>query len=407
MSAADPEHALSERAFDDNRGDTGERVVVIGGGVIGCVVARELAPECQVLVLERDQIASGATALAAGEVTLSPSYTDDSAIVDHAHSFFRSYDGTGQFEYVDAAGLELFTSAREDAGLSRFEELQSVNPDVAHLDTDEIEARWPRFDMTDFGGGIQYPEMGHLDPYTFATTLKADAEERGAQFETGVTVTELLTTETDGDEQIVGVKTDHGTIACDVVVAAAGWRTRELLEPLVELPVRPYRTQVLVLRPGTPLSESFPIGWIPGEHVYFRRETTGDLLVGGWSFAENDPEHASRDADPEFQRHVAELVPQFLRFDDDIRIVDGWAGIDGATPDTRPIIDTPAEAPEGLVVATGFNGRGIMTAPVAGTLVRCLITGEQPPFSADLFSLSRFDIRTQEFEFVSVSAGGD
>jgi len=149
------------------------------------------------------------------------------------------------------------------------------------------------------------------------------------------------------------------------------------------------------------------MGWIPGEHVYFRREENGDLLIGGWSFAEDDPAAASRDADEAFRDHVAALVPRFLRTEGDLRVVDGWAGIDGATPDTRPIIDAPNDAPAGVIVATGFHGRGVMTAPTAGALVRAHVTGEDPPVPAAPFRLSRFDIRSADFEFRSISAGGE
>jgi len=160
-----------------------------------------------------------------------------------------------------------------------------------------------------------------------------------------------------------------------------------------------------VLDPGEALADDFPMGWIPGEHVYFRPEHNGDLLVGGWSFAEGDPDAASDSEDEAFRDHVADLVPRFLREADRARYVDGWAGVDGATPDTRPIVDAPGDAPDGLVVATGFHGRGVMTAPVAATAVRSLLGGESPPFPIDCFALDRFDSRSPDFEFESISAG--
>lgn len=48
-----------------------------------------------------------------------------------------------------------------------------------------------------------------------------------------------------------------------------------------------------------------------------------------------------------------------------------------------------------------------MTSPVAGALVRHLLTGADPPFIPAPFTLSRFDDRTTEFPFRSISAGGD
>lgn len=378
-------------------------VVIVGGGVIGCAAARELASDHRVLLLERDRIASGATARAAGEVTMEPSYTDHPAIADYATDFFRAYDGTGSFEYTETPSVELVTPDREDAARARVARLRERCVGVAFMEAAAVERRWPRIDASSFAGAVRFSDTGHLDPYTLTTTLRSDAEERGARVETGVTVTDLL----DDGERVTGVETEHGTIRADNVVAATGWRANELLEPALEVPVRPYRTQCLVLRPESSIPDSFPMGWIPGEHVYFRREANGDLLVGGWSFAEDDPAAASERADEAFRDHVAGLVPRILRTDGSFRVIDGWAGIDAATPDTRPVIDSPDDAPDGLVVATGFHGRGVMTAPVAGRLARCLVTGEESPFPADPFSLSRFDVRSPEFEFMSISAGGN
>jgi glycine/D-amino acid oxidase-like deaminating enzyme len=149
------------------------------------------------------------------------------------------------------------------------------------------------------------------------------------------------------------------------------------------------------------------MGWIPGSHVYFRPEVNGDLLVGGWSFAEDDPVGASEKADEEFRTHVAGLVPTFLDDLERAGFVDGWAGIDAATPDTRPIVDAPDDAPDGLVVATGFHGRGVMTAPVTATVVRDLLLDASPSLPHEPFALDRFDSRSAEFPFHSISSGDD
>ncbi|SEH36610.1 Glycine/D-amino acid oxidase [Halopenitus malekzadehii] len=389
--------------IDDDTGSGKPRVVVIGGGIIGCMVARELADTHRVLVLERDGIAQGATARAAGEITMIPSYPDYPSIATHGLDFFRSYDGTGAFEFAEIPSVELVTPEREETVRARVERQRGNGVDVAFIEADDARKQWPGIDMDEFVGVARYHGTGHVDPYTLATTVQAEAAEAGARFETDVTVTEMAVA-ADRDE-VTGVETDQGFIACDHVVAAAGWRTRDLLAPHLQLPVRPYRTQCIVLRPPENLPASFPMGWIPGEHVYFRPEANGDLLVGGWSFAEDDPDDASRSADEAFRDHVADLVPRFVDSPGAMRLVDGWAGVDGATPDTRPIIDAPADAPDGLIVATGFHGRGIMTSPIAATLVRCLLEGSDPPFPRDPFELDRFEDRSPDFEFVSISAG--
>ncbi|WP_224449425.1 NAD(P)/FAD-dependent oxidoreductase [Haloprofundus salilacus] len=384
-----------------DRRDAG--VLVVGGGVVGCAVARELAADHDVVVLEQDQIAGGATALAAGEITMTPSYSDVLAVADHANDFFRGYDGTGRFRFHERPSLELVRDGRADAARRRVDRLRSDGIDVAYLEPEAVRERYPRVDASRLDGAVRHAETGFVDPYTFAVTLKEEAEARGARFRMGLAVDEVVV----DDGRIRGVSTAEGEFCAPTVVAAAGWRTERLLRDVVRIPVRPYRTQCIVLDPGAPLEETFPMGWIPGEHVYFRAEHNGDLLVGGWSFATDDPEGASRQEDEAFRDHVAEVVPSVFREFDRAGFVDGWAGIDGATPDTRPIIDAPADAPEGLIVATGFHGRGIMTAPVAATLVRSFVTGEACDLPREEFTLSRFDSTSPDFEFRSISAGDD
>jgi glycine/D-amino acid oxidase-like deaminating enzyme len=72
-------------------------------------------------------------------------------------------------------------------------------------------------------------------------------------------------------------------------------------------------------------------------------------------------------------------------------------------PGDRP--DSDVTAPRGLVVATGFHGRGVMTAPVAAAAVRELAGGRAAPFSLAPFALDRFDSQSRDFEFFSISAG--
>lgn len=376
-----------------------DRVAVVGAGVIGCAVARELAADHDVVVVEKGQIAGEATALSAGLVTMTPSYSDVPSIPALANRFFREYDGTREFRYTERESVELVPSTREGEARRRAARLAGEGVDVTFVEAETVAERHPRIDTSGFVGAVVFAETGWVDPYTFATTLQADAAERGAEFRTETAVTGL---ETD-DGSVACLETDSGGIEADAVVAAAGWRTADLLAGVVELPVRPYRTQCIVVDPGEDASD-LPLGWVPDEHVYWRPEHNGDVLLGGWSFAEDDPEGASGNEDEAFRQHVAELLPDVFHGMDEAAFVNGWAGVDGATPDTRPIVDAPPDAPDGLVIATGFHGRGVMTAPVAARGVRSLITGEDAGFPLSTFALSRFESRSREFEFHSISA---
>lgn len=378
-------------------------LVVVGGGVVGCATAEALAPDHDVLVVEKGQVAGEATALAAGEVTMTPSYSDYPVVATHANEFFHAFDGTREFDYHPRESLELVRAGREAVARRRVERLQGEGIAVEFLGPDAVSEAAPRLRTEEIDGAVKHEETGFVDPYTFAVTLKQEAEAAGATFLTDTAV-EGLTLD---DGAVTGVETEAGRVQAEQVLVAAGWRSRPFLEPYLEIPVRPYRTQCLVLDPGDPLDEEFPMGWIPGEHVYFRPELNGDLLVGGWSFAEENPEAASGQADEAFREHVAGLLPRFFEGFDRAGYVDGWAGVDGATPDTRPVVDAPEAGPENLLVATGFHGRGVMTAPVAATLLRSFVTGEASGLPDEVFALDRFESTSPDFEFRSISSGDD
>jgi glycine/D-amino acid oxidase-like deaminating enzyme len=380
----------------------GADVVVVGGGVVGCAVADELEGDQDVEVVEKGDIAGVASARAAGIIGLSAVYEDVPAVAAYASDFFERFDGTGSFEYVRRGRIGLVQPDDEAAERREAQRLTERGVPATYLTAAELDEKYPRFDTDGFAGGVEYaarPGKGWVDPYTFAVTLKDAAESAGATFRTGVTVTGVRT----DDGEATGVETDAGPIGTSHVAVAAGWRTPSLLDGVVELPVQPYRTQCIVLEPETPLPDDFPMGWVAGEHVYFRPELNGDLLLGGWSFAEEQPESASESEDAEFRRHVARLVPDVFEGMADAEFVNGWAGIDGATPDQRPIVDAPGDAPDGLVVATGFHGRGVMTSPVAARAVRSLVTGADAPFPLETFAVDRFESRSPDFEFASIS----
>ena len=376
-------------------------VIVVGGGVTGIAVARDLAADHDVVVVEKGQVAAEASGLAAGLIGLRATYPETPAISDHAAAFFESYDGTGQFAYEQREYVRLVPP---NAAVEIHREANAAGDGHAgtfHTPA-ELGDRYRRLKMAEFAGAVEYdaaPGHGWLDPFTFAATLQDDAEARGATVRTETPVTELVVE----DDQVVGVELPGTTVRAPTVVVAAGWWTPRLVADIVELPVRPYRTQCLVLDPGEDVSD-LPMGALPEEHVYWRPERNGDLLVGGWSFPVENPETASRSEDEGFRDHVARVVPRIFDGMDSAGFVDGWAGVDAATPDTCPVIDAPANAPDGLVVATGFHGRGVMTAPVTAAAVRSLVTDTNAPFPLDPFRLERFNSRSPDFEFQSISS---
>lgn len=378
-------------------------MVIVGAGVIGCAAARELAPDHEVIVVEKDQIASNASGRASGMVTFSAQRSVLPEDARHSLEFFHSYEGTEQYEFTERPGIELVPEGNADTAKKRAEGAQEADFPIEYLDVEAIEEMYPGvFDLSDYVGGLKYGDTGWLDPYTLTMSLKEDAENDGAEFRTGVVVEAVQIR----DGEIVGVATEEGDIEADSVVVAAGWRTRELLDEHVQLPVRAFRYQTVNLEPNEPIEdEDFPIGWDPVTEFYWRPEHNGEFHVGGGEYLVEDPGGIRETVNEEFKMKVATEIPDRFQGFSDAEFVseDTCPSGDSATPDSLPIIDSPDEVPDGLVVATGFHGYGIMEAPTGATAVRSLVADEEAPFSLEPYELARFDDRSTDFGLVSLS----
>lgn len=383
----------------------GPRIAVVGAGVIGCAVARALADVVTVTVFERDRIGAGATGRSAGEVTMPPVYADQPAIADYAMAYFRQEAGADRFRFHERESVEFVPPERLGEARRRATRLADDGLETDFLGRVDAETAYPMLDLDEHVGLVRHRNAGFLDPMDLVNALARQARTQGAVFHTNTAVTDIRIT----DGEVRGVLTADGPVQADGVVIAAGWGSPDLVPNHVAVPVRPYRTQAVVVEMPAlrDWNGDLPMGWLPEDRVYFRPMSRGQVLIGGFAEPLEDPETASRDADPDFRRHVADLVPRRFSDTEGAQLVDGWAGVDLATPDTRPLIDSPPGTPSGLVLATGFHGRGIMTAPVAGAAVRARLTEERAPFPLAPFAMDRFDDPSPEFPFFSQSAGSE
>jgi glycine/D-amino acid oxidase-like deaminating enzyme len=376
-------------------------VLIVGGGLAGVSAARELASDHDVAVLEADQIANGATGHASGLVTVVADWAGQPEAARYSIDFFRGYDGAGEFTFHERPFVQLRTDPdaeglREEAAEFRDRGFEATAHDAATLDE-----RFPDvFDVTDHAGAVVFDDAGWVDPYTYATSLAGDAADAGADVQTGVEVTELHVTE----GAIRGVETSEGEITADTVVVAAGWRTPDLAG--VEMPVRPFRYQTANLEVSADVAD-YPIAWDQDSRLYWRPERNGELHVGGGAYYVTTPGSVRSATTEGFQRLLAGTVPARLPELCDARIVgdDTCPTGDSATPDHLPIIDEPEEAPDGLIVATGLHGFGIMAGPAIGRAIRSCVTGEEAPFPLEPFRLDRFGAEPSwEFPYISTSA---
>jgi sarcosine oxidase subunit beta len=381
-------------------------VIIVGGGINGCVAAKFLAEDLDVLVLERDQIAGATTAKASGLISVAHDYIDHLAAAKYAADFFDEYDGTGDFEFTQRRNLRLIPHGTEEQARSEAERIEEYFEMDYIESTDEIEARYPgAFELDPFAGAIEIEQGGWVDPYTLAMTFKRDAEGSGADFETGVEVTGVTTE----DGAVTGVETDAGPYVSDTVVVAMGWHTKMFVSEWVDLPIRPFRYQWVNLEVERDFPDYFPVAWDDRSGLYWRPEHNGDLHVGGGTYFVDEPGAIRTTTTEGFRRQVAVTIPDQVRDVEDARVSseDTCHVGDTATPDERPIHDAPDDCPDGLVISTGMHGFGIMGSPVTGAAVRALVTGEDAPFPLSKYALDRFDDGPYDWSWTFINESPD
>lgn len=362
--------------------------VVVGSGIAGLSSAYRLADRGDVLVIDRDAIGQGTSSRASGLITAPLDYPDLPEWAVRSVESIRALDGRGVFSFDERPYLRPVNDPD-------YAEMVRGRDDAELLAPDEAVDRYGHVlaDPGDHGVSV-WENVGLCDVSDLLSTLKHECERMGVTFRPDTAVTGVRT----DDGHIAGVDTEFGPVAADTVVVAAGSMTPDLVADHLELPIRPFTWNAVYLDVDVDVSD-WPAGGNRERRIYWRPTPSGDLLVG----RENQTFDDEPAIDPAFKRLVADDLPGFFRYDE-YEVV-RWEKCpmpDATTPDGRAVIDAPEAAPDGLVVAAGFHGAGVMAGLAIGDVVREHVTGDPAPVESEAFALDRFEERGREFEFATL-----
>ncbi|WP_031059523.1 MULTISPECIES: NAD(P)/FAD-dependent oxidoreductase [Streptomyces] len=363
-------------------------VVVIGGGVMGTGIARHLvrAGVRDVVLVERDELASGSTSKAAGGVRAQ--FSDELNIRLGARSleaFGRFEEETGQDIGLHRVGyLFLLSTPEEVASFEESVRLQNaLGVPSRMIDPAEARRLSPLITTDGLLAAAFSPEDGHCTPESVVHGYAADARRHGA---TVLRHTEVTGIELRGDD-ITAVTTTGGRIATGTVVCAAGpWSRAVGAMAGVDLPVEPLRRQIAVTEPVDALPPGLPMTIDFTSSLYFHREGPGLLL--GMSDPDERPGFDTATHDrwiPRLAEAMQHRAPALL----DLRRTGGWAGLYEITPDHNALIGE-ATSVSRFLYATGFSGHGFLQGPAVGEVVRDLYLGRVPFVDISPLSAGRF-----------------
>jgi sarcosine oxidase, subunit beta len=363
-------------------------VVVIGGGVMGTSIAFHLAEAGvrDVVLVDRAALGSGSTCRAAGGVRAQ--FSDALNIQLGARSleaFGRFGQRPGQDIDLHRVGYLFLLSTPEDVAV--FEASVRLQNELGvpsrMINPQEAARLSPLIATEGLLAAAFSADDGHCTPESVVLGYASAARRLGARLLPGCDVFDIETTA----GEITAVVTSSGTVRTSTVVCAAGAWSAAVGDMVgVDLPVVPYRRQILFTEPVASLPPGLPMTIDFSTTFYFHGEGQGLLL--GMSDPDEAPGFDVSLSDtwlPRLTEAMLSRAPSIL----EMGVASGWAGLYEVTPDHNALI---GEAPTvgRFLYATGFSGHGFLQAPAVGEVIRDLVTGREPFVDVSPFGVDRF-----------------
>ncbi|GGE33311.1 putative D-amino acid oxidase [Halopseudomonas oceani] len=347
-------------------------VVLVGGGVMGCLSALELLHAgCRVTLLERGEL--GREASWAGGGIVSPLYPwryceAVSALADWSQGYYPPLADTllaqtGLDPEVHDCGLLWLDHDEQDQALGW---AAAHDKPLQRVDTDFIYRQVPQL-ASGYSGALWQAGLANVRNPRLMQSLRA----RLSQFEHFVlhehcAVDSLLQ---EGDA-VVGVQCPAGRIEADAVVLCAGaWSGDWLGQAGLSLPVEPVKGQMLLYKMAP--------GWLPsmvmaqGRYAIPRRD--GHILIGSTLEYEGYDKRTTEQALASLQASAEALLPDLARQSP----VAQWAGLRPGSPDGVPYIGPVSSLP-GLWLNAGHFRNGLVLAPASCRLLVDLMLDRTP-----------------------------
>jgi glycine oxidase len=359
------------------------KVLVVGGGIIGCAAALELARAgCRVTLFERAMPGAEASSAAAG--LLAP--IDESTETTFARLALASWrlypavvrdlqERTGiDVEYVTRGTIYPTSAAQKRRDVAAWGDLEEFGVEL--LEGDDVQrlepALSPKVRHAIFVKGDHW-----LNNQRLVLAYAQAAAAAGVELKTGCNVSRLVV---EGGK-VRGLVTEGERVEGDAILLAAGAWSGDLMAALgAPLRIEPRRGQMIALAHVPPVLTHC----VHGE-VYLAPRPSGELLVGATVERAGFQRAVTAEGISGLLHAAIELVPS-LR---ELPIARMWCGFRPWAPDSLPVLG-PWPGIEGLFVATGHFRNGILLAPVTARLMTEWITGTEPSLAVKDFLPDRF-----------------
>jgi 4-methylaminobutanoate oxidase (formaldehyde-forming) len=377
---------------------TQARIVVIGGGAVGCSIAYHLAKLGQrdVLVLEKSGLTHGSTWHAAGLVGQLRSKRNLTRLMQYSAQLYGRLEAeTGQAtEWKPVGSLRLASSPERWSELKRMATTaRSFDFELHTMSPGEAREKFPLIAPEGIVGAVFVPTDGSVEPSSLTMAYAKGARAGGVRIVENVLVTGFEAT----GRRITRVLTDQGAIACEIVVNAAGIWARDVARMAgVQVPAGAVEHQYVITEKSEAIPKGLPTLRDP-DRIFYLKPEPGALAIGGWEqgtptfgatgvpFAfGRELLQANQDRLEQFMLPAAERLPILNELG--IRtVINGPIPI---SPDGEPIMGLAPER-DNFYVGCGFTS-GIAASGGAGKAMAEWIVEGEPGLDLWAFDVRRF-----------------
>jgi glycine cleavage system T protein len=364
------------------------RVVVIGGGVVGCAAAYHLTRRgwTDVVVLERKSLTSGTTWHAAGLITQARGTEGMRRLVRDSLEVFHDLEAQTGVGFHRTGTIHLAaTPARWEELVRQSDAATADGIATERLAPEQIVTHFPLLDPSGLIGGVLWPDDGRGGASDTTMALAKAAKEAGARVFEKTRVDDLIVT----DGVVRGVRTEFGDIEAEYVVNATGmWGNRFGTDRSLDLPLQALEHYYVVTEDVPGLGSGFPTLKSADDCAYVKDEG-GRLLIGffepgsrPWS-SRGIPESTEFATMPGEWEHITpffERIAARIPAIADIGIRLFFCGPESFTPDgVYHLGEVPGV--RNYLAAVGFNSVGFLTGPGAGKFLADWIIDGHAPFA--------------------------
>lgn len=365
-------------------------VVVIGGGVIGCSTAYNLAKlgAGKVVVLEKKYLASGATGRCGAGMRMQWG-TETNCLLSRESVKMLSHlpellNVDVDIEFTQNGYLMPAYSEKMAEQFKKNLVLQnSLNIPARWVTPEESLEIVPFLNTKGMFGATYCAEDGHCNPFKVTEAYAQASKNLNVEIYTDTEVQGIVTK----NGKIISVRTNQGNIQTDTVVNAAGGYAKTVGRMVgVELPIFPERHEILVTEPVEPTMRPMVMSFY--HNLYCQQSPHGSFIMGIGH--PNEPESYNIKSSWQFLRDMAQRLVEILPPLAGLNVVRQWAGLYDMCPDRTPILGS-SPALNRFFTAAGFSGHGFMISPITGQLMAEMVVGKPTAFPIQMFDAGRFD----------------